>query len=211
VSIQLLVPLTAFDEAVVGSGAEESQQQNHEGDVGGSLYFLGAVNGGLFVLELLESNEGLGLVVHERHEEARMDHTDGGDRHGSSHQGVEDVAVKHLFVGLLHSGRVFIGDHLEAGLRVVISVRVEDPVEVRELPREDIARQQECGEVDELADLSVSSDERRESSDDSTDGRVGRASLFHGQVNHQVGKPDCVTNEVGVWVENAVGEQGARC
>ena len=84
---------------------------------------------------------------------------------------IEEAANEHLVEGF-GASRVVVGCHDEACLAIVILVLVQDAIEVRELPRENVGCKQKCWNVKYCTSLSKSSDVRRKSTNDSTDQRV---------------------------------------
>ena len=70
-----------------------------------------------------------------------MNHFDAGSSHRQRQYRVKNIAPKHLLVCLFLAGRVLIGDHNEPGVLVVVFVVIQNAVEMRKLPREDVCRE----------------------------------------------------------------------
>lgn len=108
--------------------------------------------------------------------------------------------------GLL-SSRVLIWEHLETCLFVIILVLIEDPIEVRELPRENVGRQKHSLYAHKASSLCHCSNEGRKRSDDGTDESVPWTCLLHGQVKAQVWYPHRIRDHPCEWCELSVSNE----
>ena len=100
--------------------------------------------------------------------------------------------------------RVLIRKHLEACSLVVVFVLIEDAIEVRELPRENIGSEKGCLRTENASSLSHGPDQRRKRSNYSSDESVPGSGLLHWKVHAKVADPDCIRNDPGIRCKLAV-------
>lgn len=111
-----------------------------------------------------------------------------------------------MLEGLL-SSRVLIWEHLETCLFVIILILIENPIEVRELPREDIGCQKHSLCAHKAASLCHCSYQRGKWSDNSTHKCIPWTGLLHGQVNAQVRYPHSIRDYPCVWCKLTVCDE----
>ena len=79
--MKFLVALSPFEISIISSGSEEANQQDHERHILRSLDLFGTLGRRFFLLELVQRQEGLGLIIQEGRQDYWMYHSYAGMGH----------------------------------------------------------------------------------------------------------------------------------